>query len=403
MCDRAEFDHSGSSQHCTAAPRLSGWDMRRTQPGLRKARRFFFLMTVAGAGFCLARIGAISGATDAREAFDQVIIPAVTKTVQQSPTQEGGDVAWNTSYQLSALVEMLTATRDSRYAALIVKLGDWIARARDDQQQLRDAFRDQILPAWSSTNYSAGKRYTWAVHTGMIAAPLAQFAALVRRDARLELKWGAAAGRLLQTATAAVAVHDTDYREGPGSDEGHLYSHYLQQAVPLNMQNALARAWLAIDDATGTPAHRHRIARLARFLKHRLRPMADGAYVWAYWPPLEGAADSFEDISHAAINVDFMVLCQEHGIVFTREDLLRLEKTLLNRVLCAGDQISNTVGGGEKFNDYRSSVLLWGRLGRHVPAVHERLKQFSQSSSLSHADPAWLLGFAYLSLPPSAN
>jgi hypothetical protein len=37
-------------------------------------------------------------------------------------------------------------------------------------------------------------------------------------------------------------------------------------------------------------------------------------------------AEIFEDISHAAINVNFMVLCSEHGILFTREDLARLEK-----------------------------------------------------------------------------
>ena len=56
------------------------------------------------------------------------------------------------------------------------------------------------------------------------------------------------------------------------------------------MQNALAAAWLAIDDATKTPKHRPQVQRLARFMKNRLRPMADGSYTWAYWPPLEGAA-----------------------------------------------------------------------------------------------------------------
>ena len=72
--------------------------------------------------------------------------------------------------------------------------------------------------------------------------------------------------------------------------------------------------------------------------------------VWAYWPPLEGPGDGFEDISHATINVDFMVLCFEHGIVFTREDLARLENTLLKRVLLADDRVCDTMGGGGKFN-----------------------------------------------------
>jgi hypothetical protein len=334
-----------------------------------------------------------------RERFDQIIIPAVEKAVRQPITQQGGEIAWGESYQLSALVELLDATRDPKYAELIIKLSDWIAKSRDDRQGLRDEFRDRIVTAWSSTNYSQGKRYAWAVHTGMIVAPMARFAAVVRGDAALKEKWSKDADRLLRIAEEAVAVHDGDYREGPGADEGYLHSLYLKKHLPLNMQNALARAWLAIDDATQTPKYRERVTRLAQFLKNRLRAMDDGSYVWAYWPPLEGKVESFEDISHAAINVDFMVLCYEHGIVFTRDDMVRLEKTLFKRVLLADDRVSDTVGGGDKFNKHRPAVLRWGRLGRHFPEVRERLIQFSRVPGLGRESTALPLGLAYLSLP----
>ena len=333
------------------------------------------------------------------ERFDQIIIPAVEKAARQPVTDQGGEIAWGDSYQLSALVEMLDATRDPKYAPLIVKLSDWIARSRDDRQGLRDEVRGHVVTAWGSTNYSKGIRYAWAVHTGMIVAPMARFAAVVRSDNTLKARWEADADRLLKIAQEAVSVHDDEFREGPGADEGYVYCPYLKKHLPLNMQNALARAWLAIDDATKTPKHRERVMRLARFLKNRLRPMADGSYVWAYWPPLEGAAESFEDISHASINVDFMVLCSEHDIVFTREDLARLEKTLLKRVLLADDRISDSVGGGGSFKKHLPAVLLWGRLGRHFPAVRDRLIQFSRVPGLDRESTALPLGIAYLSLP----
>jgi hypothetical protein len=336
-----------------------------------------------------------------RARFDQIIIPAVEKAIRQSTTDQGGEIAWGQSYQLSALVEMLDATRDPKYARLIVNLSDWIAKSRDDRRDLRDEVRGKVMPAWGSTNYSKGIRYVWAVHTGMITAPMARFVAVVRNDPALKERWGADADRLLKIAEEAVAAHDGEYREGPRAEEGHVYCPYLKKHLPLNMQNALARAWLAIDDATKTPKHRERITRLARFLKNRLRPMDDGSYVWAYWPPLDGAAESFEDISHASINVDFMVLCFEHGIVFTREDLARLEKTLLQRVTVADDRISDTVGGGDAFNKYAPSVLLWGRLGRHFPEVRTRLVEFSRLPDLGREQTALSLGFAYLSLPPA--
>lgn len=331
--------------------------------------------------------------------FDRLLLPAVEQAVRQPTTQQGGEIAWGESYQLAALVEMLDATRDPKYAAKAVALSDWIARSRDDRQGLRDELRDQVVTAWSSTNYSRGKRYAWAVHTGMIAAPMARFAAVVRSDANLQSSWSEDAGRLLKIAEDAVAVHDADYREGPGKDEGYLHSLYLNKHLPLNMQNALARAWLALDDATKTTKYRERATRLAQFLKRRLRPTDDGAYVWAYWPPLDGPGDSFEDISHASINVDFMVLCHEHGIVFSHDDLARLERTLLKRVLLADDRVSDTVGGGDRFNRHRHAVLRWGRLGRHFPEVRERLVQFSALPDLGRESTALPMGLAYLSLP----
>jgi hypothetical protein len=278
-------------------------------------------------------------------------------------------------------------------------LSDWIAAARDDQHNSRDEVRDRVLPAWGSTNYSKGRRYVWAVHTGVIAAPMARFAAIVSHDSALTNRWGQDAARLLRVAEEAVAAHDDEFREGPRPDEGHVYCPYLKKHLPLNMQNALALAWLAIDDATNVPKHRERITRLAQFLRHRLRPMEDGSCAWAYWPALEGATESFEDISHAAINVDFMVRCFEHDLVFTQADLGRLEKTLLTRVVVADDRISNTVGGGQRSNTYSSAVLRWGRLARHSIAVHDRLLRLSQLPEFARDATSLPLGMVYLNLP----
>jgi len=367
-------------------------------------RRGLFVLTQGLIAFsCGLSAFGETGADSPIDCFDRIILPVVEKAVLKPVTDQGGEIAWGESYQLAALVEMFAATRDVKYAPLIVKLSDWIAKSRDDRQKLRDELRDRVVNAWSSTNYTKGARFAWAVHTGMIVAPMARFAAVVRSDPKLQLRFGADADRLLKIAEDAVAVHDDEYREGPGVDEGYVHCPYLKKQLPLNMQNALARAWLAIDDAKPAPKYRQRVTRLAQFLKNRLRVMDDGAYVWAYWPPLDGAGDSFEDISHAAINVDFMALCSEHGIVFTRADLARLEKTFFQRVLIADDRISDTVGGGGKFNTYSSSVLRWGRLGRHFPTVRERLTAFSSLPSMSRETSAFPLGIAYLSLPPAAT
>ena len=154
--------------------------------------------------------------------FDQLIIPAVEAALCLPGTNLGGNIAWGQGYQFAALVEMFDVTRDPKYAELAVKLGDWIAEARDNRHNLRDEVRDRVLPGWSSTGYSEGKRYVWAVHTGVIVAPMAQFAAVVRSDPGLAARWGKAADRLLRVAEEAVAIHDTEYRQGPAPDEGYV-------------------------------------------------------------------------------------------------------------------------------------------------------------------------------------
>jgi hypothetical protein len=207
----------------------------------------------------------------------------------------------------------------------------------------------------------------------MIAEPLAQFAAVVRGDRKLSAKYRKAADEFLAVAERAIAVHDDQYRDGPGADEGYLHGLWLKKPLPLNQQNAPARAWIRIDDATGKNAHRERIQRLAHFLKNRLRTTEDGAYVWDYWAPLDGPGTGFEDISHAAINADFMVLCYERGIVFTQEDIARLERTLLTKVILGDDAIADNVGNTAGTNSFATQVLRWGRLARHSRAVCERL------------------------------
>lgn len=349
-------------------------------------------------GLALAAISAAAETQRGRE-FDALAVPAVQQALRKPVTTEGGSLAWGESYLLAALAEMLETGRDPRHAAQFVALADHVLASRDDRQNLRDEVRGRVMPAWGSTKYSKDRRFAWAVHTGMLAAPMAGFAGTIGRDPALKARFGADAARLLRAAEASVAAFAGEYREGPGTGEGHMVCPYLGKHLPLNMQNALARAWIAIDDATGRTDHRDRIERLARFMKNRMRTGPEASVVWGYWPPLSGEDKTFEDISHASINVDFMVLCQERGIVFDRGDLAALEVTLLRLVLLADDRVGDRAGPNVKFNSYADAVLRWGRLGRHRPAVQTRLESFLDGAA-AKASAQRQLGIALLMKPP---
>jgi len=334
--------------------------------------------------------------------FDDMAADLMRVSTTQPASNALGRIAWGDSYTLSALAEMLAATGDPKYADMFIRLADHVLKARDNLHDRRDEYRGIVTPAWGSSKYSGGKWHVWAVHTGMICEPLARFAAIIRKDAKLKDRYAAKADEYLAAARQAVAVHEPDFRAGPGKDEGYLYGHVNEIHLPLNMQNALARAWIYIDDATGKPDHRDHIERLARFFKTRIRVETDGALTWEYRPPLDGPGTKFEDVSHGSINADFIVLCYEHGIVFNRQDIAGLETTLLTRVIRPDGSIAGNVGGTGEVNKHRVQALRWARLARHSDPVRQRLVVLRRAGSFGGAGTD-MLGCALLATAGAAT
>ncbi len=338
---------------------------------------------------------AIAERTLLRERFDRLSCAAADSLLRTPLTNDEGLIAWEVSLQLAALAEMLAATHDTLYAARFVRLADAVAAARDSEQARIDELRHRASRAWGSTKYSQGKHGVWAVHTGLIAAPLAQFVAVVRADADLARIFAPAAERYLKVADEALHYHDSEFQPGPAPDEGRML--WFGESLPFNQQAVVGRAWLFLDLASGDPRCQVRATLLARFLSHRLRLTSDSAYAWPYRSPLRQASVDYEDVSHAALSADFMVLCSERGLVLTAEDLRRLERTFLNHVLVDGNRVADTIDGSVASGLYAGEALLWGRLARHSPAVRDRLLALYHAGVLPCARPGMeLLGIAHL-------
>jgi hypothetical protein len=359
--------------------------------------------SVAGAvavGTCLVcsspGLGQSSGQSSDRllQAFDGMVFSQIDSYVKGDHTNDSGQITWGPAYLLDALAEMLEATRSPRYAAAFTRLADWVIASSDDRIGRQDQIRGRVVTGWSTRSATCPQFHAWAVSTGMIVAPLAHFSDVVGHEPKLAGGWGGTADRYLQFARQAVDVQEDAYRPGPAVDEGYLVHLFNGRPQPLNMQNALARAWVWIDHAGGTSHYRPHTERLARFLKNRLRTTENGAYVWPYSSVLLGPSSEYEDISHAACNFDFMVLCYEQGIVFDGQDLQRLKKTL-NTVLGDGNRVANNVGATDGDGRFPHAVLKWGRIARHDRTARQRLFEFWQVNQQRQAitEP---LGIAFL-------
>jgi hypothetical protein len=346
------------------------------------------------------RAGAAAPAIEAERAgwiarFDTLDAALLDSTLGHALSNEQGEIAWGTSYHLTALLEMMRATGDTAYASRFVRLADAVVAARDDLHSRRDTLRQKVLKAWGSTKYSGGRHMVWAVHSAQIAAPLAGFAALVRADSS---RWSASrepARRLLAVAEDAMAVHDRDLRPGPRPTEAHLIQ--FDRSLPFNQQSAVGRAWLFLDQARPGGAHRERLFRLANFLHNRVVVTRDSALIWSYLLPRAGHPDELDDISHASIGADFIALCCEARVIFTPADLRCLERTFLTRVVLPDGRIAATLDGSPADRPSAAQVCLWGRLARHDPRIRDclmRLCGFEASSYQERVEK--LLGTAFV-------
>lgn len=110
--------------------------------------------------------------------------------------------------------------------------------------------------------------------------------------------------------------------------------------------------WIELWRAAGDRRYLTRAEGLARCFRHRLRTDDPRVYDWAYWYRLSGEGRGSEDISHAALNVDFAVRCAAEGCVFTRSDAERFANTWLWRVKRPDGSVAGALNGAGDGSEY---------------------------------------------------
>jgi len=307
-----------------------------------------------------------------------------------------GDLAWGEGYLLRAYVAMAKATDDPAYLDSEVENFDRVLQNRDDRLGKIDFFRKVALPAWGSDEYSRGRWHVWAVHTGMICLGPAEFVRLVRGVTRWRHTYGGKADEYLRRIEEAVAAHDPDYHDGPAPGEGY-YTDPEIGPLPLNQQNALGSVIVELYNITRDHRYKNRAAHLALYFKHRLHRMPNGAWEWPYLAKPDGSTSGVEDISHAAIDVDFAARCRWAHIVFNQKDMLGFAATWTRNVRHSATEFADTVAGTGGPNTYMPQAA--GRWLSLVPFDHSLLSDARRAFAgftVSRGNTADMLGIAEL-------
>lgn len=358
----------------------------------------------------LLLLAAVSSASTLRQTYDAWDLGGPDNGLwYRNRTNDAGTdwLSWGASYVMMSYVTMYRATGDARYLDRLIYLADGVLDQRDSVRGVQD-YRGQSNPCWRSTSYS-NQPMCFAVHTGMIAYPMAELAVLLKNEPALgERKaydcktYAEKAAVYVQAGRDAVAIFEADWRT-QGADSGYYvfppsatFYPYAGQEMPVNQMNAMGRLLIALADATGEATYREKARRLANHFKAMLSTSTKGGYRWSYWSA--SYVSPGEDISHAAINVEFAIRAARSGIVFTGADLKKFAITFVEHVYVDSHTTYDAVGGTGAKNTpgQRSQTGRWVELAEHDPAIHAIVRDIY--AGYSSATGSTLLGMAYLVL-----
>ena len=324
-----------------------------------------------------------AGGASARLVYDAANLKLNSGNGYKTHSNASGTLAWGESYIMMSYAAMFRGTGEASYLVSLADHALSVLDQRDSAKKLKD-WAGKSRPCWQATKYSSGnKPYCWVVHSGMIAYPMIDLVWLVKQNPALSsvpvsstMTLNQAATKVLAEVEKVVATHDFQYVSGPKSGEGYYRGDPAAKAVvptvagkalPLNQMNTMGRTLVLLWKVTAKSAYLTKAKALATYLRNRMK--AYGAtYVWTYWGSTWSKGGG-EDISHAAINADFAVLCHEHGLVFSTSDMQRLGRTLFDNIHKDTNTAADRVDGTGTSGSYKWAVGRWLNLSPYEPRV----------------------------------
>ncbi|WP_163570145.1 hypothetical protein [Fodinicola feengrottensis] len=289
------------------------------------------------------------------------------------------------------------------------------------------------LPVAAKTTLQPAN-YVYPVHTGQICHPIASFVRIVNADPTLKAntQYKAKADSYLAAVQAAVAFHDYEY--WVNADGFGAYQWLKETPVPadgsnmpLNQCNTLGSTYAELYRITGSSAYALRMKQLKLCFRSAMTQVGTGSsirYYWPYWGPRAAAYNGWtatgftakdissftqtkpaekqiEDISHAALNLEFAIDTFRTGLpapdsAFSLADMQRLANTYLlyikSGATTAHLNINGTGTAGAGFID---QIPRWIGIAEWNPAVYTHALAVTQAQAFQPDQGSHVLGFAY--------
>ncbi|MEM7315663.1 MAG: hypothetical protein AAF497_21200 [Planctomycetota bacterium] len=214
---------------------------------------------------------------------------------------------------------------------------------------------------------------------GRTVYPATRIAAIVKNDTQLDAAHGARVDAILADVIESLDMFESEYSvnsQGAGVYADPYFEFYSGKTeLPFNLQTSAGRAFIALWQATGNDRFRQRAHELAVGMKHELTAI-DDRFQWryaTYRQPTEG-----EDVSHAAINVNFMIDAYEAGLVFDDTDMRRLANTMKYLYTPDAGFTFRVDGVGEVNTTSSDNMASWLRLTNYDGSLRQLVFPYFQ-------------------------
>ncbi|WP_427895906.1 hypothetical protein ACQHIV_18390 [Kribbella sp. GL6] len=280
---------------------------------------------------------------------------------------------------------------------------------------LRDTPAAAPAPAAGTITFQS-QYYVFAVHTGMIAFPLARYARMVLQSSKLRSRQKFAR-EVLGAAVQAVAFHDPEW-DGNGN---YLWPKgapipFDGTIQPYNQSQALGQVMIELYRVMKKPEYKTRVQQLLTSYQPALRSV-DGAYVWTYWPPYSQlyagypktagiseytpsypASTQVEDLSHAAISTEFVHAAYDAGIDGgPATDVGAFAKTFTQKLIRSANEVWFRLDGtGDAVPANAVQCARWGEYAEQDLLIYQQSLRVYDAVQLQPVQGSHALGIAYL-------
>ncbi|MGW7685151.1 hypothetical protein ACWGID_30705 [Kribbella sp. NPDC054772] len=329
----------------------------------------------------------------------------------------------------TTVVTLHNVTLDPASPAYVVTAVDnaYTAGLRWTAVDLRDA--PTAVSVKAGTIAFQSQYYVFAVHTGMIAFPMARYARMVLQSAKLRQGPRQQFAReVLDAATEAVAFHDDEWVSRPDGTGDFVWPKgapipFDGTIQPYNQSQAIGQVLIELFRVTGKPQYRTRVLQMLKAYEPALRPVGD-AYVWTYWPPYSElyagypktagiseytpsypASKQIEDLSHAAISTEFVHAAYDAGIDGgPATDVQRFTKTFTQKLIRSATEVWYRVDGtGDAVPANAVQCARWGAYAEQDELVYQQSLRVYDAVQLVPVQGSHALGIAYLNWAKNAG